>query len=348
MTVQQSNNFIRLQAVIIIMFTCLLTACSNGDKVPDVSSIKIDITVQRFEQDFFAADTNNLPAALDKLNATYPGFLSAYLVKVLNADIKLPNDSIAMYIRNFITPYRTVNDSAQKLFADFSPHTQKIKQALQFLQHYFPEYKAPKKVITFIGPLDGVGDAISPDAFIVGLQAHLGGGSYFYQNEMVQQIYPAYVSRQFEPGTIAINCMKNVMDDMTADKDFSDRPMVEQMVEAGKKLYILSKLLPYEPEYKLIDYTEIQLKDSYAHEAQIWDLFVQNNYLQVSDKNIIKNYIGPSPKTQELGEASPGNIGSFAGWQIVKKYMGKNPTTTLSALLQLNANEIYQQAKYKP
>jgi uncharacterized protein YjaZ len=113
-------------------------------------------------------------------------------------------------------------------------------------------------------------------------------------------------------------------------------------------LYLLSKLLPYSEEYKLIGYTEKQLKDCYEHEAAIWDLFVQNNFLQTIDNNLIKNYVGEGPKTQELGEASPGNIGSFAGWQIVKKYMEKNPKVKLQQMMTTDAETIFRESKYKP
>ncbi len=50
----------------------------------------------------------------------------------------------------------------------------------------------------------------------------------------------------------------------------------------------------------------------------------------------------------ELGEASPGNIGSFAGWQIVKRYMNKNQDSTLLQLMHTDAEIIFQQAKYRP
>ena len=120
------------------------------------------------------------------------------------------------------------------------------------------------------------------------------------------------------------------------------------MVEKGKRLYVLSKLLPHTDEYKLIGYTKEQLIAVYEHEPAVWNLFVQNNFLQTIDNNIIKNYIGESPKTQELGEASPGNIGSFAGWQIAKKFMLKNPEYSLLQLMNTDSEKIYQEAKYKP
>ena len=70
--------------------------------------------------------------------------------------------------------------------------------------------------------------------------------------------------------------------------------------------------------------------------------------LQTIDNNLIKNYIGESPKTQELGESAPGNIGSFAGWQIVKKYMDKYPDTPIKDLMAMDAEKLYNDAKYKP
>ncbi len=97
-----------------------------------------------------------------------------------------------------------------------------------------------------------------------------------------------------------------------------------------------------------IGYLKKQLNDSYANEAVIWNFFLNNELLNNADQNIVKNYIGESPKTQELGENSPGNIGAFSGWQIVKKYMSKNPKTSLPELMKINARDIYSQSKYKP
>ena len=120
------------------------------------------------------------------------------------------------------------------------------------------------------------------------------------------------------------------------------------MIEKGKRLYFLSKLVPDKKEFLLIGYTKEQLKGCYDREAEIWDLFVKNSLLQVTDKNLVKNFIDEGPKPQELGEGSPGNIGSFCGWQIVKKYMQKNGDISLSKLMSTDAETIFQETKYKP
>lgn len=325
----------------------LFTACKSGPAVPDVSGIKVELHVARFEKDLFSADTTDFAARLDKLQARYPSFGENFLTTILNADPKWPADSTVAYVKGFMTAYRGLYDSSGIVFRDFSPYEQEIRQALQFLKYYFPNYKAPHQIITYIGPVDGYGDILTDDAIIVGLHQHLGKDYSLYQSGLVQETYPPYMSRRFTPEYISINCMKNIVLDMFPE-NMAEKPLVQQMVEKGKRLFLLSKLLPYKEEYLLIGYTKEQLKDVYAHEAQVWSLFTQNNLLQSIDNNATKNYVSEGPKTPELGEAAPGNIGSFAGWQIVKKYMDKNPGTTLLQLMAKDPEQLFQESKYKP
>ncbi len=330
-----------------IVMVFLVAGCNNKNSTPDVSAVKVTLSTQRFEQDFFNLDTTRFGESLDKLLAKYPGFGENFISTILNTDVKWPTDSAHNYIKSFMAAYRHVYDSSQKVFADFAPYEKQVRQTLQYLKHYFPQYPAPKKIITYIGPMDGYGDILDVDAFIVGLHQHLGGNFSMYKSALVRETYPDYISMRFEPDYIAVNCMKNVVLDMYPEK-IEDKPLVVQMVEKGKRLYLLQKLVPFAKDYQLIGYTEKQLNESKQREAAIWDLFVQNNLLQSIDNNVIKNYIGESPKTTELGESAPGNIGSFCGWQIVQKFMNKFPETTLQQLMTADAETIFSQAKYKP
>jgi hypothetical protein len=331
----------------LLIISSIFYSCNGTDKTPDVSNIKVELSTQRFEKDLFTLDTANYAAKLDQLIAKYPSFGENYLSTILGADPKWSNDSIAAYVKGFVSSYKNLYDTTQLLFKDFTTYENEIKKGLQFVKYYFPNYKIPNKIITYIGPVDGYGDIVSDDALIVGLHLHLGKNYSLYKSDLVQQTYPEYLSNRFEPNTIATNCLKNIVSDLFPEK-MEDKSLVQQMVEKGKRLYVLSKLLPNEEGSKLIGYTAIQLKDCYEHERNIWDMFAQNNLLQTVDDNVIKNYIGESPKTQELGDESPGNIGSFVGWQIVKKYMSKYPETSLQKLMATDDDTIFQEAKYKP
>ncbi len=341
-----------------LLFLVVVFLCScSGPATPDVSDIKVNIQLERFDRDFFEVDTNNIAGALQNLKKQYPGFLPGFVENILG----LPLDSVMLNggrasdaVRQFIRDYYPVKDSCEKIFGDFSKEKAEVVQALKYVKYYFPSYHLPEKLITFIGPMDAFfstsfgiqGDIITPQALGVGLQLHLGRNFSFYTGEVGRDLYPEYISYNFDPEHISVNTMKNIIDDMyPANKGGS---LIETMVNSGRKYFLLTKFLPEKGEAVLLGYTKKQFEGAQSNEAVIWDFFLNNNLLNNSDPNMVKNYVGPSPKTQEFGEGSPGNLGSFAGLQIVKKFMEQNPKLTLDSMMKLPPREVYERSKYKP
>ncbi|MBL7746712.1 MAG: hypothetical protein JNM19_04750, partial [Chitinophagaceae bacterium] len=75
----------------------------------------------------------------------------------------------------------------------------------------------------------------------------------------------------------------------------------------------------------------------------------KNEDLHSLTPSVLQTYIGESPFTQGLSqEDSPGNIGQWIGWQIIKKYVSKNPNLTPEELMKTEAKKILDEAKYKP
>src|SRR5829696_5730002 len=99
----------------------VLVACNNSDKNrPDVSKIKVDIKIERFEQSFFTIDTNNLPAGLQQVNAAYPNFTSFYLPQILGVNPKGNSDTVQLILKQIISGYKPVNESIQKKYPDLN------------------------------------------------------------------------------------------------------------------------------------------------------------------------------------------------------------------------------------
>lgn len=335
------------RSIVTAFLFLVLTACSNK-KIPDVSNIKVDLTVQRFEKDFFAMDTSNIDQSLQLLHQKYPVFLQDYVFNILGLPSQ-PDSSVVVVqnIKAFISSYVPVNDSANNVFKDFTSIEKDVKRGLQFVKYYFPTYKTPSKLITFIGPLNSYGNILTTDAFGVGLQLYIDKNYSLYTSEAGQQLYPAYISRRFEPAYIPVNCIKNIVDDLYPDNS-AGRPLIEQMIEAGKRLYLLDHLLPETEDTLKTGYTAAQLAGAMENEGFIWGFFAKNDLLFVTDPAITKDYMNEAPNTAALGAASPGYIGQFVGWQIVKKWMDKNKNIGLPKLMETNAKTIFDQAKYKP
>jgi len=78
--------------LIVLLLTALFFSCKNDD-TPDVSNIKVNLAVHRFEKDFFAIDTNNILDELQRLRIKYPAL-----------SMILPARYWALIIRHLPTP----------------------------------------------------------------------------------------------------------------------------------------------------------------------------------------------------------------------------------------------------
>ena len=322
------------------------TACTGRKNTPDVSAIQVNVTVKRFERDFFAIDTTNVESSLTQLQQQYGPFLNDFLYNILS----LPSapDTVVNNVKLFLHTYRPIYDSVEKAFPTFSKQEKEIKNSLQFVGYYFPKYELPKQIITFVGPFEGYSNVLTGSGVAVGLQLYLGKNFSAYQTDFLRDVYPLYQSRRFETPYIPVNSITNIINDIYPPKP-GTAALIDQMVEEGKRMYVLDKLMPNTEDTLKTGYTANQLKGAYNNEAAIWNYFIENNLLYITNPSETRDYTNDAPRTEALGPDSPGNIGLFVGWQIVKKWMReKGDAVTLPQLLQTDAKQIFQEAKYKP
>lgn len=332
----------------------MLAGCSDAGR-PDVSNIKVELEVVRFERDLFALDTTNLASGINALYAKHPEFGPLFTEQILG----IPNhDSSAMareaFLR-FLKDYRGIYDLTTKRFDDMSDARDELIGSMKHIRHYFPAYQLPGKLYTFIGPLDayaegrtgGYGDIITPEGLATGLQLHLGADEPIYHTREGLQLYPEYISRRFTPEMIAVNGTKNMIDDLFPGLP-GDRTLLDIMVDKGKRMYLLDLFMPDVSDTLKTGFTARQLEGAEENEAMIWNFFLQNELLYVSDPARIRDFIGDGPKTMELGDGSPGHITLFTGRQIIRAYMKKNPDTKPEALLKISAKQILDASGYRP
>lgn len=321
----------------------LLLSCNSAQKTPDISAIDVPLSTIRFEQSLFTMDTLRLDVSLQKLAGQVPFFTQDFLYNILATSPQTAVKDVPQFMRAYQSMYK----QASTQFASIKTEEAAIKEGLKYVKYYFPEYKLPVKLITFIGPINSFGNIITIDALAIGLQMYLGKNDPIYVSEEGQSLYPIYVSRRFERSYMATNCMKNIMDDMFPLQD-AGAPLCEQMVEAGKRLYFLKQVQPNTPDSIVTGYTAAQLEGCYKSEKDIWSFFVQNNLLFQKDPSLIGDYMTDGPKTAVFGDASPGFIGQFVGYQIVEAWLQKNKGLSLAKVMQTPAKIIFEQAKYKP
>lgn len=330
-----------------LLLTTCLSACKNKKDIPDVSNIKVDIIVERFDQSFFSIDTNNIPAGLQKVRQKHPDFYTDFMQQILGVDGSDTSTSTLLVTKEFLRDYLPIYDSLQLIYKKTDRLQKELTKGFQFVNYYFPQYKSGK-VITFLGPFDAPGIASTNTGLAIGLQQYAGKDFSVYQSAPGQELFPLYISRRFAPEYITANCMKAVVQDLFPDQS-GGKTLIEQMIEKGKQWYMLDKFLPTTADSIKTGYTQQQLNWCNENEGLIWSYIIKNEDLNSLTPAIIQTYIGEGPFTQGFSqELSPGNMGQWIGGQIVKKYAGKNPDIKPGDIMKIPAEKILEQAKYKP
>ena len=332
----------------------LMISCNDRKDVPDVAGIKIDLAVQRFDEDFFSLDTNSIENGVSSLQAKYPDFTPLFLENILGV-------TDATGIKTYYRLYKPVFDSSQKLYKDFIPVKKQIEQGLRYIKYYFPGYKLPAVIRTVAGPMnsmqdfavmgngDYTPDFLGNDFIGISLQFYLGENFSLYNSEyFINNVAPLYRSRRFSKEYITADVMKIITEDIFPDKS-SGKPLVEQMIEKGKQWWMLDKFLPEAHDSVKTGYTNQQLKWCKENEGLIWSWIAKNEDINTINPTTIQIYIGEAPFTQGFSqELSPGNIGQWIGWQIVKKFAADNPKMKPEEIMRTDARKILEEAKYKP
>jgi hypothetical protein len=330
-----------------LLIIILFSACGSKKGIPDVSGIKVDIPVERFDQGFFSIDTSNIQKGLQKLQIEHPDFYFDFMQQVLGVNGSDTSRNTLLVTKEFLRGYLPVYDSLQLIYKKTDWLQKELEKDLRYVKYYFPKYRTGNAIL-FVGPFDAPGVAITRYGIAIGLQQFAGKDFSAYQSLQGQELFPLYISRRFTPEYISANCMKAVAEDLFPDKS-SSKPLVEQMIEKGKQWWLLDKFLPDSPDSIKTGYTQQQLNWCKENEGLIWSYIVKNEDLNSLNPSVIQTYIGEGPFTQGFSqELSPGNIGQWIGWQIVKKFVAKDPGMKPEDVMKTDARKILEEAKYKP
>jgi len=334
----------------------LLIACNNSNNNPNISDIKIDLKIERFDKDFFSMDTTQLGQSLAELNKKYPTFLPLYaeFLSPINALMKQQGKSYDEAVKVFYRTIKPLADVVEKNYGDLDKVQSGLEKSFKYVKHYYPSFKVPAVVASVEGfnpedPQEVYGTTYYNDTVILSLQMFLG--TDFDGYDKVQ--YPEYLRRRFNEDYIVPNAMKAIVKNIYPDSSES-ASLIEQMVERGKQWYLLKSFLPDLPDTQITGYTKNQTDFITKNEGNIWGEFLKSTPDPYTvDQERLKNYLGEGPFTQDMphdlyGNGTPGNIGQWIGWRIVQKFAENNSKMTIQQILSTPAKTIFQEAKYKP
>jgi hypothetical protein len=333
-----------LKSYLIICGVFLLSACSCNPTVKNKAAaekITVNLHIVRFEQLLFSPQKD-----IHQIAALYPSFFDFYTARILNIVDK--NDSAACFkkLNGFVnnSAMQGLYDTTQKYYANFSRYELALHDAFQWHKFYFPNEKVPG-IYTYIAEF-GYGIAPSDTMLGIGLDMFLGKQYPFYRSPQID--FPNFLINKCTAENLVPSAMKGWAN-YIIKTDRQHRRLIDRMVEQGKIMYYLDKVMPELPDSMKISYSGEQLKWCEWNMYKIWEYFIKHELLYKSDMMEIGDYVNDSPVTPGMPPDAPGNIGTWTGWQIVKKYMDENPKVTMEQLFnETDGQKILTASHFKP
>lgn len=308
------------------LFCCIFWSCDKKTAVEQaVEEIPLDIKLERFDQVFFESK----PQELQKIKNEFPIFFPK----------EVPDSVWTNKIQNPL--WRELYSEVQKKYSDIEPVRSELVTLFKHIKHYFPKTKTPKAV-TVIAEMDYNTKAIYADSLVIlSLELYLGKAHRFYE-------FPKYIKQNFEPRQMMPDLVSSFA---TTKINFGkDKTLLSQMVYYGKQLYLKDLLLPAYSDAEKMGYAPKEITWCEENETYIWRYFLENEMLYSDESKLTSRFIAPAPFSKfylEIDNESPGQVGAWIGWQIVRSY-AENNDVPLAKLLNMNAKELFEKSKYKP
>ncbi|MCB0379978.1 MAG: hypothetical protein KDD24_01895, partial [Flavobacteriales bacterium] len=205
-----NSNFSTVHFSIFFVLVSLFFGCGTDKPSVDTSNIKIELKLNRFEQDLFAYPTITDTEVLE-LRKKYDPFFTHFIESIVNISA-VDDPSVYYYLNGFKSDsyVKEVYKKVDSTFSDFSHYQQELTESFKLYNHYFPEKNIPT-IITYVS---GFNYAIVTDSSYlgIGLDMFLGNDYQAYvqlglpqykianmtKNHMVSSSILGWVSTEFE------------------------------------------------------------------------------------------------------------------------------------------------------
>lgn len=316
-----------MKYTLLLFFGILFFSCSDkSDVEKEIDKIPMQVEIHRFDKDFAKAT----PADLPKLKSEYPEFFP-----------KQFNDAI--WVQKLTD---TIQNELEEEVIKAFPKDQQIEEVLvplfRHIKYYFPKFEPPV-VVTTTSDVDYRNKVIlAPNMLVIGLDNYLGSEHHFYEG------IERYFVKEMKPSQLGPDVAEVFAEHYV--KPPRNAAFLDQIIYYGKLLYLKDLWLPNTPDAEKIGYTEEEYQWAEENELYMWRYFIENEMLYSTEPKLGARFINPAPFSKfylEIDNESPGMLGRYLGWKIVRSYM-KNNDVEIQRLMITDADEIFKNSKYKP
>jgi len=327
----------------LLLLVIMFAGCGGNPLNVDVSTIDIKLEIKRLDHDIYKVDSHNLQESIAELKQKYSSFFDTYNENVIA--IGDPSGSFYLsYLKAFLNDTVRVSSRLKidSVFSDLTNLENELESAFRHYRYYFPKRTIPQIITMISGFNQSV--VLTNEAIGISLDNYLGADCPFY----VMLGLPEYKRQNMYSDKIPTDVLY-AWAISEFDFDESRNNLISNMIYQGKIIYFLDAMFPKEPDYLKIGFRPEKLEWCKNNESGMWTFLVEHKLLFNTDRMNIVRFVNPAPFTSNFSPESPGRTGVWLGWQIVRKYMKKNPGITLPGLMSENDyQKILNDSGYSP
>ena len=309
-----------------LLFLSLFSCDQNSELEKTIKSLPIKVKVERFDQAFMKMKAERLRY----LKMAYPFLFPKHIP-----------DSV--FLNRTQDPIqKMIQSSVDSVFMDFETTEKDLISLYKHIKYYRPSLVKPR-LISVYSDVDYRNRVIVTDSIvIIGIDNYLGADHPFYEG------FYKYVKKNLKKDQIVMD-----LADTYAARWINEpkrNTFLAELIYQGKKLYLKDLWVPSAEDSTKIGYTKGELQWAQDNAFYIWQYFVENELLYSTDPKLLSRFIAMAPFSRfnlGLDSESPGGIGRYIGWKIVKSYVNNNDNSLIQ-LLQMDAQTIFNKSKYKP
>lgn len=328
-----------------ILLLSLAACIPDGTPPPDVSDIKVDLNIQRFEYDLAKArDLDSTQNGAQILREAYPVFFDSIWLELLVPGKGRLLDSALVVDWDKQPALHKLLDSVLLVFPPDEKQAweEDLTQAFKYTKYYFPDKPTPT-IITYPSELS-LGAFTYGDSLLgIGLDFYLGQGFSAYD----PMVIPRYIQRSMNADHIASRAIEAWISGQIGSAS-GDR-MLDRMLHNGKMLYLKKRLLPHVADTAVLGFSKDQLEWLRNNELEMWAHYLDKELLYETNTSIIGKHVGPSPNAPGMPPEAPGANANWVGMRIIEQYMERRPDLDLKDLIDAkDSQRLLTESKYKP
>ncbi len=310
-----------------LVIALLFSGCQENNPLDvDVAKIPVKLKIIRFDLDFYGQPPSKLPEIKQKYPYMFPSRVPDSIWT------KKMQDSLLLDLKTQV----------DSVYPDMKPYKPAFIDVYKHVKYYFPEFKVPK-IVTLYSDWNYMRKAIYVDSLqLLTLDNFLGTDNRIYRG------IPQYIKQNMNPENIPVAIAESIAETQVSPP--KSKSFLAKMINYGKKLYLMDAYMPYAPDSLKIGYTAPKMQWARENEEGVWQYFVDKELLYSTLPNLDLRFLNLAPYSKFYSEQdmhSPGYIGRYIGWRIVRSFMKKNKVS-LQKMIQMPEEEIFKKSKYKP